>query len=198
MILDKILTNKTKIKVLRTLYILDREVSNPELAKSLDLSTMSISRIISDFSKIGIVISTKKGNSIFSKINKGNYLADFLKYIFASERDIEEGLKKIIGNNVYEMYKKRNIVSVILFGSRARGENKIESDFDIMVIVKNTKKEVKNVEILGFNVSIFVISSEEFIEKLNKKDPFIGNVYFDGEILRGKKEYGKIIQKSKF
>lgn len=46
-------------------------------------------------------------------------------------------------HQLYKLYS-RNIEKIILFGSRARGDTQVDSDIDILVIVTNGAKELKN------------------------------------------------------
>lgn len=198
MILSSIFTNKAKIKVLREIFMAEREISNSQIARDTGLSKMSVSRIISNLNKDGIIKSRAVGRSIISEVNKDNYLSQFLGDIFDWEKELEEGLIKVIEKTVFDEFKNNGILSIVLFGSRARKENRLESDFDIMLIIKRGKKENKIRYYQGFKVGVFILSEEEFIQKLNENDPLISNIVIEGKILRGRKEYERIVQKSKF
>jgi len=59
---------------------------------------------------------------------------DFFKYLGERIRSYDSLCSAFI-NNLIKEYKGE--ISIILFGSRARGDNKPSSDFDFFIIVKN-------------------------------------------------------------
>lgn len=90
------------------------------------------------------------------------------------------GLKKLYADN---------LVNVILYGSKARGDSVPGSDIDILVILKNTKRTFLEIEdIIDFSADIclkydLVISSYPVNQTRtfdNYKTPFISNVLSDG------------------
>lgn len=84
-----------------------------------------------------------------------------------------------------------NAEILILFG--ARGEERIYSDFDIMVLSNQNIIKNKSEFIEGILVSVFQLSKKEFIKRLNEKNKLILNIYSKGKILKGGKKYEKII-----
>ena len=87
---------------------------------------------------------------------------------------------------------KRQILpneKVILFGSQARGDEREDSDWDLLVLLNKEKKEFEDVDIysypfteLGWNYGVAinsVLCTEKHWEK-NKNFPFYENVMIDG------------------
>ena len=84
---------------------------------------------------------------------------------------------------------------IVLFGSYARGDNKENSDIDILIIVKNLGNERKitgllNKELLNNNISIPIDFLAIDYDKYNKLKNKIGYIYKsidkEGQILYGK------------
>lgn len=95
--------------------------------------------------------------------------------------DIKEYLHRLHGNN---------ILWIILFGSRSRGDAEKDSDYDILLIVKKYNKELENLtdevayEMLdryGVIVSIFIVDIETF--KRETYEPLFCNIRREGIIL---------------
>ncbi len=86
--------------------------------------------------------------------------------------------------------KKDPDAEVILFGSRARGENKIESDWDVLILInsvlvdwkteKKYREELFNVELeTGQPISTFVFSKKDWQTK-HSVTPLYKNIKKDG------------------
>ena len=79
---------------------------------------------------------------------------------------------------------------IILFGSRAWGKPKADSDIDLL-IVKNTKKNPykripearKFLRDINSPVDVLVFTSEEISRRLQAKDFFISEIFEKGKIL---------------
>ena len=83
-----------------------------------------------------------------------------------------------------------NLIRIILFGSRARGDNDEYSDYDCLVIVKENNKSIKeailDVEVDILNEKDAVFSAFSYTEDelaLRKYMPFIINVTREGIML---------------
>lgn len=190
MILDKIFSTKSRILVLREISKSKNGISNANLSRRTGMSQMGISKIIKELDKEDVVKTEMVGTVKLSKLNKNLAYFEDIVDLFKWEESVD---KEIIAKIIYKLNKKYDSKIVILFGSRARGNEKITSDFDIMIISDKTAKKVKSEFIEGFLVSIFQLSKSEFKKRLQRKNPLILNIYNEGKILKGVKEYEKLI-----
>ena len=98
----------------------------------------------------------------------------------------EEAIRSFSG----QMYRKLggNIVSISLFGSKARGDYRKNSDTDILVVLKNPKESQINyiyevvmdlVNKYKIYLSVKIFSEEEFEHYKNIQTMFINNVLRD-------------------
>lgn len=89
------------------------------------------------------------------------------------------------------------IISIILYGSIARKEEKSESDIDLLIIVPDYRsiakveheiKEIvpETVKYFGNQTSPVIITKKDFIARRQKKDPFIQKIITEGKVIAGK------------
>ena len=201
--LGRILGSHTKIKLLFVL------INNPhvtytekELAKESISSMSEVNRQISHLVKAGIILMQRIGKTKAYSINQKHFLFLPLKKLFV---DLNKIYKKIVQDVKKVITKRfRCIQAIILIGSLVKGklrQNIIEepSDIDLIFIVKKDKdiKEVKKTLIHYINKDIslkygitlypFVISQQEYLNRLYKKDLFILESYTKGEVIYGQK-----------
>lgn len=192
-ILDNILGQRSKVKILRFLTNYRRVASIRELARETRITPPNVSRILKELEREGALSSKKIGNSIVFSLNKGNFLVDkIIIPLFKEEAHAKKELNKKIISNI-----KFPVESIILFGSLARGEEKSGSDIDIAFVVKDSldigkiEKEILliNPSISGYfgnTIAPVVIKKSDFIKKLKKGDHFISAIAREGEVISGK------------
>lgn len=201
--LGRVLGSETKIKILFAL------VTNPEssymereLAKESKSSVSEVNRQISDLVNSGLVVMQRLGKPKVYSINLKHFLFSPLQDLFISLNRIYRKIALEIGRFIVK--KEKYIQTVILVGSLAHGkirEDIIEepSDIDLIFITasnKNVKKIKKNLleyvdknifPRYGITLYPFVISRQEYLKRLNRKDIFILESHVKGEILYGEK-----------
>ena len=98
-------------------------------------------------------------------------------------------------NNLLETYQDQ-LIAVILFGSQARGDATPDSDFDVLVILKDLVQATKEIEkfLVGENLSFSkhsaVISKfGELFARTSKIDPKFHRYLIDAEQIRLKGDY---------
>lgn len=131
--------------------------------------------------KIGLLVGEREGNLLYYKVNREVPIYRELKRIFLKT----EGVGKTIGDN---LAKLGEIEAAFIYGSFARGEERLCSDVD-MVVVGRVQEE-KLIELirrlegqLGRQINYVLFTPEEFEERREKEDPFLTNVLKEPKIM---------------
>jgi len=73
----------------------------------------------------------------------------------------------------------KDLVSVVLFGSRVKGYTREDSDFDVLVVVKNLP-DVKERFLLGYKVLFGQKNWKNYLEYVKKWVEVLNPVYIEG------------------
>jgi len=192
--LDYIIKDNFEIRILRFLVLNKSRFSGREIARKTNISAPQCHKKLKQLANEGLVEYEEIGNSMAYSINNGNYLVEVLfEPLFKKERHLirlvaHEFVKKI----------KAPVLSVILFGSLARGKEKPESDIDWLIIVKDeetlnkVKEEINSAEkqitlVTGNDVSSFLMTAKQFRNRyIHESWPPIKDIKKHGEFIYGK------------
>lgn len=190
-ILEYIFSAPSNVTVLRTLNERNLGISGRETSRLTGLSLRTVQVCLANLEKIGIIKRlTGKREHLFL-INRQNFLTkNLINQIFETERNYNEEVYKLIKNSL-----KKESISIILFGSTARGDENISSDYDLCIVYKNNLKIIEEkVSVLRtslfnlFNITLapFYISASRFKNLgLQGKSP-INNIIKEGKVISGK------------
>jgi predicted nucleotidyltransferase len=188
--LEKILSSKAKIRILREMIETNREYTFEDITKTINMSFGTVHPILKDLADSRILIVRKMGRSKLYKINEKHLLYNKLKKMFKAEK---EGFN-IVAKKFARLLVKKGIKNIILFGSVARGEPTEKSDIDLLVIYKGNEALAKdNISKLSqeflnkYDVEIVptYLSVKEAKNRRRKFDRFIMNVLNEGKVLFG-------------
>src|SRR3989344_3277931 len=136
--LENILGSKAKIKLLRTLYkFRDKKWTIRELANFNKMNHFGVIYALRDLQDMNLIDVEYHGKSNLVTLNDKSILIRLLR-IFDFENNSRKELIKDIKNLL-----NNKVISCILFGSVARGEERPNSDIDLLIIANN-KKLVKD------------------------------------------------------
>ncbi len=198
-ILEDIFGQKVKLKILRYL------VSNPEgksargIAAASDVNHWQCSKTLKALHASGIISLKLTGNNHIYALNKSAYLVkEIIEPLFSKE-------KEYLGNMLKssKTLSSKNVESVSLFGSTARGENSSESDVDLFVVVKDGKEKVTEQfdsekqalrTEFGLKVSPYYVTEKELKNRFSQKDSLIKEVVRDYITIKGK-TIGELLSK---
>lgn len=174
-----ILNSATKLKIVKFLLTHEASMSEREIASILKVSHMSINRTMRELSEVNFVNFVTVGKAHLWKVNHKSYafkvLSEFIKGVSGIKGPLDD-LKRLILTNMPKALIKR----VVLFGSVAKGEEKIDSDIDVFFLVKDAKDKEKLepaleklsnacLEIYGNRLSPYILSDQEAKKKIRQK-----------------------------
>lgn len=174
MILDTLLGSKGKVALLTTL--LDgkhRKVHIRELARNSGLSAPSLMREAKSLVKIGILREERDGNRLDYHANVDSPLYAPLSELIGKTAGPKSALKESFADSDNDI--------VFIYGSRAKGSERADSDYDVFVIGREGLRKVsaRAGEVatkVGIEVNPYVIAHEEFGRRVASGDHFLGEV----------------------
>ncbi len=199
--LDTILNTKTKVKIIRlfTSHTDDFRSSGREIAKWIKVSPPAAHSALKQLYNQGILKLEIIGKQhIYSLNDKNRLVRDILKPSFKKELSLKEDIKRFLIKKIESGGLRRNILSIILYGSLQRSQTTDKSDADIAIIVKD-KKNIENIEdrfiedigpqfneYFGAHLDTYIKSKEEFIDRMKKKLPPVSSLMKSYSVIFGK------------
>ena len=184
--LEKVLGSKVKIGVVRSLLKFpDKSFTARELAGFTKVSHTPVLKSLKDLLEMGLIDIEKHGTSNLIKLNKNSYLYGPLRELF----NYEANTRKKLVSKIKEIIVDAEMV--ILFGSVQKGNEKMNSDIDILIVTKNRQKIYKEIEEkqnsvmreFGNVLSPIILTKKQFINKKNK--PFARDLIKNYGLIKG-------------
>ena len=134
--------SKGRIDVLRSLWGVAVPLTAAEVARRARMTHPAVTTILRSLARQGLVGSSPAGRGHTYWMLKDNaYVERFLDPVFSSERDLPDVMLDELSREL-----EPSAVSVVLFGSYARGDQTADSDVDIAVVTadESAKKSVED------------------------------------------------------
>jgi predicted nucleotidyltransferase len=172
-----VLNSETKVKIIKFLLTHEASMSEREIASILKVSHMSVNRTMRDLAELNFANFVTIGKAHLWRVNRKSYafrvLSELIKGVSGIKKPLED-LKKILLRNLSETLIKR----VVLFGSIAEGSERINSDIDVLVLVKDKQSKEKlepqieklsNIcfEAYGNRLAPYILTEQEMKQKKN-------------------------------
>ena len=192
--LDNIFGQNSKIKILRFLVKSQAQLNGREIAKNVGLSHVKAHTALQELTRHGVVNMRSVGSSLIYWLNEEHFLVrEIIRPAFEKEG---EGFRQISRIALKAMKPPRPL-SIILFGSFAKGNALADSDIDIAVVYPNSKKksaigkelseaEKKITLLFGNHLASLPVKIDEFRKKLKTKDKLINEIARTGKVIYGK------------
>jgi predicted nucleotidyltransferase len=151
-----------------------------EMARKFAINRGNLARKLTEWTKEGILLKSKRGNLSLYKINKRYYLLEEMKRIvqkkFGLEKRLADVLKKIEG-----------LKMAFIFGSYAKDKLGPESDVDLLLVgshnsLKAQEPMTKLQKEFNREINVVDMTESEFQERKGK-DEFLKNI-FAGEYIQ--------------
>lgn len=153
---------------------LGREISDGEVTKNVSgVKRAAIHQALTKLNKLGILERRHSGRKCFSALNTTQ--SWLLPFKIASNL-------LILAPLVEEM--KSVAIKIVLFGSRANGTNRQDSDFDLFVVTMEPDKvrQIANVSHISGQLQILTKTPEEMLE-FEAKEPILSKKINEGVVL---------------
>lgn len=192
--LDAVASQGAPFRVLRFLWRSRAEWSGREVARQAGLSAPSTHQALKRLYARGLVRFRRVSNVHLYQTNQDNRV---LQSVIAPYFQAEEAVCKELDTTIVETLACKGLLSIICFGSRARGDSGPGSDLDLLIIV-STKETAGLVEeradalrsLLGKRFNIPLAPLIQTLYDLRRKHrgglPFYGNVLIEGRRLYGR------------
>ena len=194
-ILSGLIDSQSKARLMAK--ILDRPnavFSVSELGRLSDLSKASVSVIITQWERTGLVLSRRQGRNKLVSLNRGFYLLPELQKISEKAKDFQKPLVDMLLS--LPVLKSHKVKAIVLFGSRARKDFSNFSDLDVLIGVEKkddpiaeriSEEFVHATTRSGVRFSPVVLAKSEIRERRKEKDHFLQNILSEGKIIAGAK-----------
>jgi predicted nucleotidyltransferase len=204
--LNGLFDSPAKLKVLRFLANTgeDSKYSGREISRFLKIGVATASRILTELYNLKIVFLERVARSNLYYCNKENYIVkEMLIPLFKKESMLLKKAGEFIVSNISD-----DIMSAVIFGSTARGEDTLESDFDIFILVKNQtlKKKIENhLYKISHDFSLsygrplgeYILTKSELLERFKEKMGVVMDIINEGILIAGIRPQSIVIQDMK-
>lgn len=174
---EEIINSKIKIKIVTFLLNHEAAMSEREIASVLNVSHMSINRMLKELAYINFVNFVTIGKAHLWKVNRGSYAFKTLSQLIKDISKIKEPLEDL-KKTILEHLSGATVKEVVLFGSVARGLESENSDIDIFILVQNLKMKKKIepfierlsnkcFDLYGNRLAPFILTEHEFKQRKN-------------------------------
>ncbi len=145
-----------------------------ELARLVKASIGSAQRELERFAADGLIQRRKKGNLVFYSLNQHHALYPELRSLVLKTVGVEGEIRAVVT-------RFKDIRLALIYGSFARGDEKGESDIDLLVVMDGNSERfyaaLAKLELLfRREINPTVYARKEFIKKIKAKDSFLTHV----------------------
>ena len=172
--LQKLFGSQARAEILKKLFTPEQKVVHlRELSRLCGLSAPVLQRELRQLVALGIVVAEKDGNRVNFSANSENQLYSLLCELVLKTEGPAGILKEAFADSAADF--------VFIFGSTAKGTAHAGSDIDLFVIgscgLRDVTKHIHAVaERINQEVNPYVISRNDFRERIHKQDHFINEI----------------------
>ena len=135
--LNKILNSEVKVKILRFLYRNDMEWNGRQIAREIRISPATSHKALQELYSERVLLLRNVGKTYLYQLNWHNYVTkELLSPLFKKEARLPKVITRLLKDELSEKIKDK-VVSIALFGSVEKGEERSESDIDLLILTKD-------------------------------------------------------------
>ena len=190
--IEDLLGSRSRIAVLRVLHGVRVPLNASQIAARTNLSHVAAATALSEFASMGVVLSSPAGRATVHWLNRQSvYVENLLEPLFQSESDLPEDLVDDLTWSFQD-----DAISVVLFGSYARGDQTPDSDVDVAFVAENpaSKSALESAiaahtpefrSRFGASLSALTYTREEAAGLPNSSPDLFGSICRDGVSISG-------------
>jgi len=190
---ESIVGSRTKVRLLRVLFRLpESELTGEDLAHKASVSKPMAHLALSQMMRENVVARRVVGRAYLYRLLADSYPVKLVAALFTTEDSPLEELARLARKRL----ASEKVISVILYGSIARGEERAESDIDLYVIIR---KEVYRERVqqmisdlnpltlsrFGNRLSALILTREESRRAYRKRRDLEMRTEAEGKVLYG-------------
>ena len=179
-LLEQIIGSKGRAALFENLFTARRsKVHGRELARLTGLSAPSLMREAKALVRLGVLHEEKDGNRVDYSANENSPLYGVLCQLVEKTTGAEVTLSEIFSTCEADV--------IFIYGSRAKGNARTDSDYDLFVIGDMGLRTISNLvqcasKKIDVEVNPYVISPIEFKKRLSAGDHFLSDVMAGSKI----------------
>ena len=180
--LQKLFSSRVRVEILSAFLMNpERELYVREAERLTGEDYKNVSMELRNLEEIGLLSSRNEGNLKYFSLNKGFVIYEELKSIFMKTKGAVGILREAVST-------KRHIDYAFIYGSFATGEERAESDIDVMVIGGISLEEVfalirGSEEKLSREINVSLYDLQEMRKRVKDRNPFIMEVLGGSKIM---------------
>lgn len=192
-----VLGEDAQTRALRFLWRSRAEWSGREIARKVGLSAPACHEALKKLDARGLVLLRRVSNVHLYRINPENYLVtSVFARLFEAEAAMPKKIAALVTKSLAHSPEAR-IVSIVLFGSMARGTERLGSDLDLLVVILEREgvkvlepciERLRDLLFRRFSVPLspYVQTLSELRHKHHQKLPLIREILKEGRTIYGK------------
>ena len=180
--LQKLFSSRVRVEILSVFLMNpERELYVREVERLTGEDYKNVSMELRNLEEIGLLSSRNEGNLKYFSLNKGFVIYEELKSIFMKTKGAVGIIREAVST-------KRHIDYAFIYGSFATGEERAESDIDVMVIGGISLEEVFALirgpeEKLSREINVSLYDLQEMRKRVKDRNPFIMEVLEGSKIM---------------
>lgn len=195
--IDAVFGTPAKVRLLRALMPLASPVSGNEARILAGIRSKSgMQAALEELVELGIVERDDARRIRLYRLNQAHDLFEPLKALFQAESGRTARLREALQTLLEQGSVREHTLSIILFGSNARGDARPASDVDLLVVADSEPHMASVLRILvdaipqirhrlGLRLSPYVLDAARVRERHREGDPLMQNVLSEGRTLFG-------------
>ncbi|MBI4064419.1 MAG: MarR family transcriptional regulator [Elusimicrobia bacterium] len=192
-VIEIVFGKRSRLEVLRCLYEASNEISGREIARRTGLSHQQAHQSLKELVSLGLVEYKIAAPAHLFYLNKNHWVvSEILQVVFDKEKS---WLKNLLDDVTDGLPKQ--VVSLILFGSAAKGRLRAGSDIDLLALVGREKDKKAVLDYLvtasvklgpkyHYPVAPLVLAVSEFREQYAQGSAFARNILKTASVVKGK------------